>query len=62
MSHVSKIELEIKDLEALKAACQRLGFKFREGQKQLAGDCWLNVLVDEDSPTEALVHLTWFDV
>ncbi len=33
MSHVSKIELEIKDLEALKAACQRLGVKFREGQK-----------------------------
>ena len=33
MSHVSKIELEIKDLEALKAACKRLGFHFRNGQK-----------------------------
>jgi hypothetical protein len=33
VSHVSKIELEIKDLEALKTACQRLGFNFREGQK-----------------------------
>lgn len=32
MSHVSTIELEIKDLEALKAACQRLGYEFRAGQ------------------------------
>jgi hypothetical protein len=32
MSHVSQIEIEIKDLEALKAACQRLGFEFRAGQ------------------------------
>jgi hypothetical protein len=32
MSHISKIELEIKDLEALKAACKRLGFRFQEGQ------------------------------
>lgn len=36
--------------------------KFREGQKDLSGDCWLNVLVDEDSPTTARVHLTWFEV
>ena len=33
MSHISKIELVIKDLEALKAACKRMGFEFREGQK-----------------------------
>ena len=32
MSHVSTIEIEIKDIEALKAACQRLGYEFREGQ------------------------------
>jgi hypothetical protein len=36
--------------------------KFREGQKQLPGDCWLNVLVDKDSPTTVLVHLHWFEV
>ena len=33
MSHISKIELIIKDLEALITACKRLGFEFREGQK-----------------------------
>lgn len=33
MSHVSQIELKIKSLEALKAACARLGCKFMEGQK-----------------------------
>lgn len=36
--------------------------KFREGQKELLGGDWLNVLVDEDSPTTVLVHLTWFEV
>ncbi len=34
MSHISKIELEIKDLEALKQACERLGFHFMENQKR----------------------------
>jgi len=33
VSHVSKIELEIKDLESLKSACLRLGFNFRNDQK-----------------------------
>jgi hypothetical protein len=33
VSHISKIELVIKDLEALKTACKRMGFEFREGQK-----------------------------
>lgn len=33
LSHISKIELEIKDLEALKAACKNLGFQFAENQK-----------------------------
>jgi hypothetical protein len=33
LSHISKIELEIKDLEALKTACQRMGFRFMEDQK-----------------------------
>jgi hypothetical protein len=37
LSHVSKIELEIKDLEALKAACQRLGFKFRKVKRPING-------------------------
>jgi hypothetical protein len=33
MSHVAEIEIEITDLAALAAACRRLGFVFREGQK-----------------------------
>ena len=36
MSHVSTIELEINDLEALKKACVSLGFEFRENQKEYA--------------------------
>jgi len=34
VSHISKIELEIRDLQSLKDACKRLGFYFMENQKQ----------------------------
>lgn len=33
MSHITSIELEIRDLGALKAACGRLGLTFMEGQQ-----------------------------
>lgn len=33
MSHVTVINVEIKDLEALKVACEKAGLEFREGQK-----------------------------
>ena len=33
MSHISKIELEVKDLETLARACTRLGLKLVKGQK-----------------------------
>lgn len=33
MSHISKIELEIRSLEELQKACQRLGLDFRTDQK-----------------------------
>ncbi len=33
MSHIARIELEIKSLEDLKAACNRLGLKFCENKK-----------------------------
>ena len=36
MSHVAKIELEINDLDALKAACKRLGLEFLCNQKTFA--------------------------
>ena len=32
MSHISKIELEVKDLGALKMACDRLGLEFVDGK------------------------------
>ena len=33
LSHISKIELEIRDLQSLKDACKKLGFQFMNGQK-----------------------------
>lgn len=33
MSHVTEIDLEIKDLASLKKACEMMGLEFREGQK-----------------------------
>jgi hypothetical protein len=36
MSHLAKIELEIKDLPALRAAVQNLGYEFRENQQTYA--------------------------
>jgi hypothetical protein len=36
MSHVAKIELEIKDLDTLKGACERLGLEFMRNQKTYA--------------------------
>jgi hypothetical protein len=32
MSHISKIELEVKDLSVLGAACKRLGLELVQGQ------------------------------
>lgn len=46
MSHVVSIAVEFKDLDAIKAACQRLGFTFREGQRTYK---WYGHWVD-DSP------------
>lgn len=34
MSHVSKIELKVKDLASLKRACKNLGLDFKENQKK----------------------------
>ncbi len=34
MSHLSKIELEINDLQALKSACKRLNLTYDENQKE----------------------------
>ena len=34
MSHISKIELEVKDLAILKMACDRLGLEFMQGKTE----------------------------
>jgi hypothetical protein len=44
MSHVAPIELEIRDLEALKDACKELGFEFVQGQEQYK---WFGVWVED---------------
>ncbi len=36
--------------------------KFLEGQKELPNDEWLNVLIDQDSPTTVVAYLIWFEV
>lgn len=33
MSHVATVDIEIKDLAALKAACKRIGLEWREGKQ-----------------------------
>jgi hypothetical protein len=33
MSHIAKINLEVKDLDCLKKSCKELGLQFIEGQK-----------------------------
>jgi hypothetical protein len=42
--HVSSIKLVVKSLEALKAACARLGLEFREGQATYA---WFGTFVGD---------------
>ena len=34
MSHISKIEIQIQSLNALREACKRLGLEFIENQKE----------------------------
>jgi hypothetical protein len=38
MSHVATIEVDIKDIQALRTACEELGLEFMEGQKSYR--CW----------------------
>ena len=54
MSHISRIELEIKDLQSLKEACKRLGFEFCDNQQSYqwygrwVGDIPLSEGITED--------------
>ncbi len=50
MSHVTAINIEIKDLEALKAACDELGLSFRLGQTTWK---WFGTWMDDYSRSDA---------
>ena len=51
MSHITKIDIEVSDLAALKAACRRLGFVFAEGRKTYK---WYGRLVGDAPIPEGL--------
>ena len=54
MSHISKIELEVKDLAVLSQACTRLGLEFIRGQKQFK---WY----EKDAPCEHVINVPGAD-
>lgn len=54
MSHVENLNLEIRNLEAVKRACARLGWVFKENQKTYN---WWNMWVD-DSPVPRKLFAT----
>jgi hypothetical protein len=56
--HVVTLDLEIKDLDALKAACDRLHWQFREGVSQYR---WAGYWAD-DSPVPCHVFESDADV
>lgn len=50
MSHVVSIKTELRDLEAVKAACKELGLTFHEGQKTIRWyGRWMNDYDGEDA-------------
>jgi hypothetical protein len=55
MSHVSTIPAEVRDLDGLRAACRRMGWEFREGQKSYA---WYGRYVGDTQLPEHLRGLT----
>lgn len=52
MSHITTIKTEIRDLDALKAACKELGFTFKENQKTYRW--WGSEFPDSSFTQEAL--------
>jgi len=53
MSHVAKCELEVKDIDALKRACEKLGLEFCEAQKTWA---WYGRWVNDYHAADAAYH------
>ena len=50
MSHVATVEIEVKDLAAIKAACEELGLVFLEGQETFK---WYGRWVNDYSANDA---------
>jgi len=65
VSHISKIEVEINDLDCLKQACRELGFEYRSNQKtyqwfgRKIGDEPLpeNISEDELGQCDSAIHI-----
>jgi hypothetical protein len=53
MSHVAYVDIQIKDLGALKTACQKIGLEFKEGQKTHK---WYGRWVDDYHKDDAAYH------
>lgn len=53
MSHVAHIDLHIKDLDALKVACERIGLELMEGQKTFK---WYGKWLDDYHSDKAAVN------
>lgn len=50
MSHVATVELEVRDLGALRAACASVGLEFREGQRTFR---WFGKFLNDYKGTDA---------
>lgn len=55
MSHVVSLKIEIRNLDAVKAVCNRFGWELREGQNTYAW--WSNWVDDSPVPEELLTAL-----
>jgi hypothetical protein len=51
MSHVATVDVKITDLNAIKKACEKLGFAFKEGQKTYR---WFGQWVDDSPVPESM--------
>lgn len=59
MSHISTIQVEIKDLSAVKAVCARMGWTFVENQSTYA---WYGQLVGDQTARLAAMGMTAADM
>lgn len=51
MSHITTIDLQVKDLDAMRKACERLGLELVEGQKKFK---WYGRFVGDTTPPKGI--------